>query len=227
MPHFLSKPWELRGSVNQGGVDKAPSSEGIPFQDGTSVIYSTNVEVYCSVSGEKLNRRHFEWTGGECFVFELPGPAMEGDASIHEKIHAQDHRDHLVDTFDLTYISGSASKPQACFDAFLNTAYFFRRNILKADRSIPPTVYWPEVLERVCSYEDKDPARQASIVDLAHELPLHLEKVTRQPRRTLKRIRDQERIQRVREMDKACLSNLARRAGIASAVNGGPSQTIL
>ena len=95
------------------------------------------------------------------------------------------------------------------------------------DRAQPPVVYWIEALEKIIAYNDEDKARQAAIVDLAYELPLHLEKITQQPRKTLNRIRDLERIQRVREVDKACLINLARRPGSGVAEKAGPNQRIL
>ena len=226
MALFLSNPWELRATLEEVFSDMSLSDE-IPFAEGLSVVYAGDVYAYCSVSGKKINRRSFTWKSRDYSLFELPGPAMEGDALIHEKIHAQDHAERIVGAFELTYALGQSSAPTVCFDAFLNAAYVLRRQILKSDRAIPRIVCWPRVLEEFCAHVDNDPARQAAIVDMAQELPRHLEKITKQPRRMLKRIRDQERIQRVREIDKACLIDLSRRPGLAIAEKAGSRQRIL
>ena len=193
MPQSLSNPWVLRAAFEKG-VGAYDSQGALDFDDGSFVLYSGDVQAFCSVSGKELSKERVAWEGRSYSLFELPGPAVDGDSSIHEKIQVQDQSEHIIETFDLTYSSRTTSDTSTCFDAFLNAAYFLRRSILKADRALPPTVCWPKVLEKFCAYVDDDPARQASIVDLARELPLHLDKVTKQPWRTLKRIRDLERI---------------------------------
>ena len=229
MSYIIFNPWELRSALENGSLDKHPPKK-VSFIDGASVVGNNKTDVYCSISGKKLNYKSFDWKQNKFYLLELPGPAMDGDAKFHENMHVQSLNGQIVNTFDLVY---PANKPNQieirsiCFDSLLNAAYFLRANVLKSDKAMPPTIYLEKVLEEICSYVDNDPARQAAIVDMADKLPLHLEKITKQPRRTLKRIRDQERIQRVREMDKACLINLARRPGVAIAEKAGPRQRIL
>ncbi len=226
MPQVIEKPWHLMASLYQMRMD-AVCSERIPYVEGASLLTAAGADLYCFASGKKLMGRQLLWKGCEYRLFDLLSSAFEGDASIYEKMRIVAPDESLTDVFSLTYERDSTPKEEENFDALLNTAYHFRRNILKADDGQPPVVSWLSALEQIVAHDDDDKARQASIVDLAHELPMHLEKVIRQPRRALTRIRDLERIQRVREVDKACLINLARRPGIGIAEKAGPSQRIL
>jgi len=226
MPQVIEKPWHLLASLNQRRTGTA-CSEIIQYVAGASLLTTATSDFYCSASGKKMMGRQFLWEECEYRLFSLLGPAFEGDGSIYEKMQILAPDQSVTDAFSLTYKINNSSVEVEKFDALLNTAYHFRRNILQADHAQPPVVDWLRALGKLEGHDDRDKARQASIVDLAHELPMHLEKVTRQPRRTLKRIRDLERIQRVREIDKACLINLARRPGIGIAEKAGPSQRIL
>ena len=226
MPQVIEKPWHLLASLNQRRTGTA-WSEIIPYVEGASLLTTATSDLYCSASGKKMMGRQFLWEGCEYGLFSLLGPAFEGDGSIYEKMQILAPDRSVNDVFSLTYEINKPSGEVEEFDALLNTAYHFRRNILQADHAQPPVVDWLRALRRLEGHDDSDKARQASIVDLAYELPMHLEKVIRQPRRTLKRIRDLERIQRVREVDKACFMNLARRPGLGIAEKAGPSQRIL
>jgi len=226
MPQVIEKPWHLLASLNQRLTDTA-CSEIIQYVEGASLLTTATSDLYCSASGKKMMGRQFLWESCEYRLFSLIGPAFEGDGSIYEKMQTLTTDQSVADAFSLTYESNHPSGEVEKFDALLNTAYHFRKNILQADHAQPPVMDWLRALERLEGHDNNDRARQASIVDLAYELPMHLEKVIRQPRRTLKRIRDLERIQCVREVDKACLINLARRPGIGVAEKAGPSQRIL
>lgn len=226
MPQVIEKPWRLMAGLQQRRTDSV-CPESIPYVEGASLLTLAGSDLYCSVSGKKLMGRPFLWEGCEYRLFDLIGFAFAGDASIHEEIQLVAPNESVTDIFSLTYEKKGTDEEVVRFDAMLNTAYHFRRNILKADHAQQPVVIWLTALAEIGAHNDDDKARLASIVDLAHELPMHLEKVIRQPRCTLSRIRDLERIQRVREVDKACLINLARRPGIGVAEKAGPSQRIL
>jgi len=226
MPQVIEKPWHLVAGLNQIHTSKE-CAENIPYVDSASLLTTAESSLYCSVSGNKITGQQFYWKGCEYRIFPLLGPAFEGDGAIYEKMQVTGSDQSVTDTFSLNYKADCSPREVESFDAMLNTAYHFRRNILKADHAQPPVVDWINALSEVETHEDNDKARQASIVDMAYELTMHLEKVIRQPRRTLNRVRDLERIQRVREVDKACLINLARRPGIGIAEKAGPSQRIL
>lgn len=223
MPQVISNPWELSGVLSEG----ASVQREVVYTDGVAVVYPGNVEACCAVTGKRLERKIIS-SGSEVYsVFDLPGPALDGDSSVYEKICVVTHNDEAIEEFDVTYGSSHAEGLGERFDSLLNSAYFLCRQVFKSDKGIPPTVCWSEIHREFFTHKDNDPAQQAAIVDLAHELPLHLDKITAQPRRALRRIRDQERIQRVREIDTACIRDLARRPGLAIAEKAGPRQRIL
>jgi len=223
MPHVISNPWDLGFELDES----ASVLRECAYADGVAVVYPGQVKSYCSVTGKHLERKVI-FSGSDVYsLFELPGPALGGDSSVYERVCVVDPEGDLVDTFDVVYENADTKAFMDSFDKLLNSAYFLCRQVFKSDRALPPVVCWSGVFEEFFAHKDDDPAQQASIVDLAHEIPLHLDKVTSHPRRTLRRIRDQERIQRVREMDKACLIALARRPGLAIAEKAGPSQRIL
>lgn len=226
MPMLIEKPWHLKSHL-KGAAREQPLDENISYVEGVSLLANAGSELICSASGYKISGQSFIWNGCDYVLFDLIGPALEGDASVYEDLQFYSEGHSLPKILTIKYDGMNYSRNEEAFDSLLNTAYHFRRNILKADHAQPPIVYWLEALEKIVTHNDEDKARQAAIVDLAHELPLHLEKVTQQPRRILNRIRDLERIQRVREIDKACLINLARRPGTGIAEKAGPSQRIL
>ena len=74
-----------------------------------------------------------------------------------------------------------------------------------------------------------DPARMALIVRLARDGPLRavIEALCVQPRRILQRYRASERLNRVDEIDSACLRWLAKQPGLTAAEKAGPRQRIM
>ena len=225
MQKYLSYPWQLRNILEQGLPEHKCTC--VNYAQGGAVVIGSKVSAVCSVSGVKLARRIIWWRGDCYSLFEFPGPAENGDSSRNEKVHIEDEQQNNVAAVEVAYSSNAKNTGAACFDALLNAAYYLRSKVLKSDAARAPVQYLSDMLEQFLKYVDDDPARQASIVDLSHELPVHMEKITNQPKRALKRVREMERIQRVREIDKACLVNLARRPGITVAEKAGPRQRIL
>ena len=226
MAQIVEKPWHLRDRLKQLHTSDA-CVKSIRYDGVISLLTTADSSLYCSVSGKKIIGPLFFWKGCGYRIFPLLGPAFEGDGVKYEVMQITTSDQSVTNKFSLTYKTESSAPEVESFDALLNTAYHFRRNILQADNAQPPVVDWLRALSEIKRHEDNDKARQASIVDMAYELPVHLEKVVRQPRRILNRVRNLERIQRVREVDKACLINLARRPGIGIAEKAGPSQRIL
>ena len=74
-----------------------------------------------------------------------------------------------------------------------------------------------------------DPARMALIVRLSRDNRLRtvLDELCRRPRRILQRYRDAERLNRISEVDAACLRWLARQPGRTAAEKAGPRQRLL
>jgi hypothetical protein len=160
-------------------------------------------------------------------LFEMPGPAIEGDSARFEKIVLSEQDDRVLGVLNLLYPPKVQDGHEARFDTVLNLAYFIRRDVLLADKVRPPVRYWGAVCETITDHSDDDPARQALVVDIAQELPRYMDPIILHPKRALQRVRDLERIQRVREIDKACLIDMARRPGIGIAEKAGAKQRIL
>lgn len=71
--------------------------------------------------------------------------------------------------------------------------------------------------------------RMSLIVRLAQDRRLHevLDIVSRQPRQVLARVREETRMDRIRELDASCLRDYARRPGLTAIQKAGARQTLL
>lgn len=74
-----------------------------------------------------------------------------------------------------------------------------------------------------------DPARMALIVSLANDRNVEnvLDSVSRHPRRVLERVRQPTRLDRIEQLDAACIRDYARRPGWNAAQKAGPRQELL
>ena len=83
------------------------------------------------------------------------------------------------------------------------------------------------VLARWRKITDKSEPRMALIVKLAKELPDVLADVCRRPRQVLRRVRQRQDIDKIQELDDACLRWLARQPGRDIIEKAGPKQQLL
>ncbi|MBU4199354.1 MAG: DUF2357 domain-containing protein [Kiritimatiellae bacterium] len=163
-------------------------------------------------------------------------PALEGDSAYGEGVELYE-RDVLLEVLKLSYPgrypvgdSDAESEPstyEVFFDELLNETLFLVRQVLKADLPRSPATYWSSILADLRAKTDSDPARHSLVVDLAKTLMEPLEHVTSHPKRMLKRIRDQQRVQLVQEIDTHCLIDLARRPGSTMPEKAGPKQRVM
>lgn len=225
LSHF-SRPWELKKALDAFSASSRPQSSA-QYTDAHYTLMQGRGTASQSVTGDKLVGSVILWDGVAYSLYETPGPALDGDSSRHEAISFESAVGQPPCDLELSYNASPQGDSDICFDALLNLAYFVRRDILAADRPQAPARYWSNVLDRVSAHLDDDPARQALIVDIASELPRYMEHIVAHPKRALRRVRDLERIQRVREIDQACLIDLARRPGVGVAEKAGSKQRIL
>jgi len=169
-------------------------------------------------------------------VTELPGPAIKGDAAIEEHLevrHDGTSSSLITIKYPHQYSVGTesgentTSSYEAFFDRLLNETLFIVRHGLKVDRPRSPSVFWRDLLGHLKNNYDNDPAKHALIVDLAESIIEPIDYITGRPKRILKRVRDQQRIQNVQEIDTHCIVDLARRPGYTLAEKAGPKQRIL
>lgn len=169
-------------------------------------------------------------------VTELPGPALDGDKAHRDNFELR-ATNGAVDNIQVTYRDQPTSlgshdddgdRPlETVFDQVIDEMAFITRNILKIDRSKVDAVFWHDVLGVLKREYSQDPAKHALITELAEFIVPSIERIAASPKRALRRIRDQERVQSVRELDKYCLIDLARRPGTSLPEKAGPRQRVL
>jgi hypothetical protein len=220
---FFFRPWELISILESVNVVDSSAD----YDSARYVVSKDSPEVHHAVTGERLTGWEFEWRDEKYILHELPGPAVEGDSAVFEKMLISEYGGRITGELFLSYPRKVPDGRETFFDSMLNLAYFTLRDVLETDKVRPPIQYWGTVCEAMMNHFDDDPAHQGLIVDIALDLPRYMDPIIMRPKRALRRVRDLERIQRVREIDKACIINLARRPGTGIAEKAGAKQRIL
>ena len=157
---------------------------------------------------------------------ELPEPALKGEASRSLRIglisQRSDENIKIILNYTpnpVSYVICSKSFDQV-FDRMVSLAREWTKNVVKEN------ITWSTLFEELG--ENDDPASYALITELAQlDVASSLQRIYNQPRQILNRVRKQERIHRVREMDIGCLINLCQRPGISIQQKAGEKQRIL
>ncbi len=233
---LLEHPWHVIRVSDLQSDAAAGARQGLPwprfavFPGRMTLRSAGNARAY-PVIGE------FDIGTNGVRVAELPLPALGGDATDGEGVELYDNDGIGIEQLRLNYsgrypvgdvdMESEASLYETFFDQLLNETIYLVRQVLETDRPRSLAVYWPSLLAALRANADDDPARYALVVDLAKALKAPLEHVTSHPKRALKRIRDQQRVQRVQEVDTHCLMDLARRPGSIMAEKAGPKQRIM
>ena len=216
----LSYPWEaLDANINQSvDIDSMPWCSQILINKEEEINNATTGATYPTKQVSDIYN-----------MIELPGPSLQGDSSQEIKINIDNKEVSLdycgegetINNINFEYF----------FDKIMNAMLFLTRDVecLNVKNYKFQTVYWQTILFRLHQHTDIDPARYALVVDLSelNELIKPIDRITSQPKKVLRRVYDQERIQKVREIDKKCVIDLARRPGSVLAEKAGPKQRIL
>jgi len=222
MIKLLTYPWEiLQGEIAQ---DSSVLSN-IEISYYSQILLSQEEKVQCAATG-----RSFPTTiiSKEAKVVELPRPAITGDMS--RKLVVELNKN---DVFTVKYYNNQEVSLRNYFERFfdqtMNAILFFIRDCLNVENHKTKNIYWLDILKKVHEDPEEDPAKYALIVDLARptELIEPISRITEKPKKVLKRIHDQEKIHRVKEIDVKCLSDLARRPGTVITEKAGYKQRIL
>lgn len=233
---FVRDPWSVIDAILDTSTwqDKQQGDFGVFWPqflitDGSAVIQGgPTAETYPSRLVE---------TKAQCFrVTELPGPAIKGDAALEEHLRVR-HDGTTSSLITIKYphqysvgtesVGKTTSSYEAFFDRLLNETLFIVMHGLKIDRPRPPSVFWRDLLGYLKNNYENDPAKHALIVDLAESITEPIDYITSRPKKILKRVRDQQRIQNVQEIDTHCIVDLARRPGYTLAEKAGSKQRIL
>lgn len=225
MWNTITYPWEAISIDFQS--DFAPDEDDISWRP--QIIASEDSVLTSATTGGLFPTRA---VSGTYKILELPGPAIKGDMS-RQIILDIDRRQQV--TFQ--YFNGSNKQDQSerieqfelFFDQIMNAMLFLMRDCIHVDKHKTRNVYWDDILEKVHKNKGDDPAKYALVVDLARlpELINPVDRITEKPKRVLRRIHDQERIQKVKEIDIKCIIDLARRPGSVLVEKAGPKQRIL
>lgn len=234
--HLVRDPWEVTEVALDPSAWQGDQQDNFAGSWPQFIITKSSVHVHSGTTAEPYPSRIIKANNNSFRITELPGPSITGDAAFEEVLEA--HQDGNSSTaiplkYNHRYPVGvenegnSISSFEAFFDCLLNETLFIVRQGLKADRPRSVPIYWRELLRDLKSNYDDDPAKHALIVDLAESISQPIDDITSRPKRILKRIRDQQRIQNVQEIDTHCLVDLARRPGYTLPEKAGPKQRIL
>ena len=170
-----------------------------------------------------------------CRIVELPGPAMGGSSALHDQVVvlAEGEAERAV---ELHYTASDAPPTDArnradgenSFERLLNLAVFVSRKCLFTDGRMREQLGWNSLVSYLQGYSDEDTARYALIVELAESrLAAQLGRITSNPKRVLRRVRELEHLSRVQEVDNHCLRWITRQPGTALQERAGPKQRVL
>jgi len=164
-------------------------------------------------------------------IYDLPGPALKGDNSreISLSLGEKEFKLKFYKENNVRHDYDVKENFEIFFDKILDSTLFFFREALESDKYIKKNNYWDEILKIIHHNKENDPAKYSLIVDLARpaELVNPIDRITLSPKKILKRVHDQERVQKVKEVDVKCLIDLARRPGAILAEKAGSKQRIL
>ncbi len=194
-----------------------------------------------------LHQRYVEVAGQRWILCELPGPRVKGAEKSALTLQAQDTSGQSL-LMDLPYInaheqfdasdnsdSDSESKNISAYEVFIDEIlgvaqevvdFLYRENrgVKKTETNVK---YWADLYDQLMSSEDEDKARQSLITDLAEESPPHMQGIRNSPKKRLLRIRCNQRIHRIQELDNQCIIDYAQRPGVTMAQKAGQRQRLL
>lgn len=225
MFYKLLYPWESINVDSQSELDS--NANNIPWC--SQIVVNKENKLTNATTGENFPSKQISETHN---VFELPGPAIKGDMSRHITIDIENVQQVNLQYFHSSNIDSytkQAEQFELFFDRIMNAMLFLFRACLQVDKYKKKNTYWSEVLWKLHDNQNNDPAKYALVVDLARipELINPIDRITEKPKRVLQRIHDQERIQKVKEVDIKCIIDLARRPGSVLAEKAGSKQRIL
>ena len=233
---FVRNSWNVISTIQNRDRWHEHSKPGQVKPWPRFLVSEEDIFVQSTATEKPFPSRLITMNGCTYRVSELPGPAISGDKAYRDvfsvqmknewadAIQIQYQGQHKVGEPDETSESGAFEN---FFDQLLDEMIFIIRFGIQVENTVSTAVYWHELLALLKRDYDEDPAKYALISELAEAIVPPLERIARRPRKVLKRIRDQERIQKVREFDKRCLFDLASRPGSTLPEKAGPRQRVL
>ncbi len=222
---LLTYPWEAVTS-NESVHENIDSDT----QRWCSHVLSTqNTEVINIATGATFPSQTIN---GLKKIFELHGPAVKGELSQKLTLGSEDEAPLSLE-YDHNSDHGSRhanlEQFEPFFDQMMDSMLYVIREGLQIEKFKQANHLWADLFHILNQNDLDDPAKYALVVDLSRPKSLMepLQRITDRPKRVLRRIHDQERVQKVREIDTKCMTDLAKRPGSVLAEKAGPKQRIL
>ena len=228
MWHPIKYPWEAIEIASKDIPDLLGKEKKTAWY--SQIVTGKKIKITNAVTGNRFPTRAIS---NKSIVIELPGPALKGDMS-RAIILDLDHGKQIEFSYfyeNNTHDKSEMNKYELFFDTIMNGMLFIlSKECLNVKNYKSENKYWHEVLEELHKNIKKDPGKYALVVELSEfpsDLIRPIDRITENPKRILQRIHDQERIQKVREIDIKCIIDLARRPGRLLPEKAGPKQRIL
>jgi hypothetical protein len=221
---LLTYPWEAISAKDSASGSQA-SSLSQPWC--AFVVTDVDAKLENEVTGSTFPSTQIS---DNTQVYEIHGPALKGELSKGITISTLKESlklEYILDNTEIAPINKQKYEP--FFDHILDSILLILREGLKNENFRQENHYWGRLLDTLLGKDQDDPAKYSLVVDLARPKTFlePLNRITERPKRVLRRIHDQERVQKVREIDTKCVVDLAKRPGAAIAEKAGPKQRIL
>ncbi len=222
---LVAWPWDVAGVV-AGGLDERSDADQASCHVRFLVrrgCFSARIQV----TAEDIPCRTVRYHDEVFTVCECPAAGKSGDEALRETILFDDNitNEWSYGSPSLDPDPSNRADEERAFDDLLNMALFLRDEVFDVRRQ-RKSADWDSIHGALTKYVGNDKAPHALIVDVAQHLGRPLQHIAQHPKRVLRRNRGQERIQRVREMDRACFIDLCQRPGMTVAEKAGPRQRV-
>ena len=220
----LSYPWECISSI----VNNKETSTIGRNSWCSQIVNSGRKSVTNASTGKLFPVKELE---DNKVLVELPGPSNKGDSSRQIKINIENdsHNLKFFPTDESNTDSNLKNLFEIFFDKILDNNLSIFREGLKVDKTMKQNIFWEEIVNLIDGNTDEDPAKYALVVDLSRprELSQPVNLITDKPKHVLKRIYDQERLNKVKEVDVKCIIDLSKRPGSLVVEKAGKKQRIM
>ena len=227
--YIAQLPWQLANWPYLPLVDQATSI--VPGQ-GSALLCATGAEL------GPLEEYSYKITlgGNSLSHIELPGPAVRGPET--ETLHIGKGGNLLI-RFRLEALPKWRHGPETNlgtghleYDGFIDDALVRMQEVedfvaALAKKEPSGHTWWPILLDEFIRYRDDDEAGRGLVVKMAEKMPAYLRDIASGPKRVLRRLREESRLDRIQELDVHCLLDFAQRPGRTAVEKAGQKQRLL
>ncbi len=243
IPLVLAVPWGLCAQTPLTGLEirrNLNHNETIDIDGRHGAMLAVPADSEVRFTGRRWREQPegvaFPWFGGDFRLSALPTAALSSEQQIKIEIHA----DRQTINANLQLHSHllrprTGTQDQEAGDA--DTMYTFVLQVLArireaqielgAEAEDDPDTGWDRLRMMWLTQDvQTKKAPRDLIVDHAERLPARVQEIANHPRRVLKRTRELMPMDRIQELDNACIGWLIRQPGVSVAEKAGPRQRL-